>query len=77
MRLRRPRDDFVDPKVGGDAIHLVQELLAGFVVIDLVGAVDDLIAVEPFERLEIRRDRRDNRRTLLPRPGCGISGHDN
>src|SRR5580704_1457210 len=47
--LHRGRDDLVDAKVGGDAVDLVQELLARFVVIGLVRAGDRLIAIEPVE----------------------------
>src|ERR1700733_13423198 len=57
MRLHRRCEVLVDAEVLGEAVDLVHEFLARFVVIDLVGPRDDLIAVEPVERLEIRRDR--------------------
>jgi hypothetical protein len=76
MHLHPPRDDFVDPKVGGHAIDLVQELLAGFVVIDLVGAGDGLIPIEPIERLEVERlEIRRDRRDIARRDGLGPKLH--
>jgi hypothetical protein len=57
VRLHRRGEGLVDSEVLGEAVDLVHELLARLVVIDLVGAGDDLVAVEPVKRLEIRRDR--------------------
>jgi hypothetical protein len=59
VRLHRGFEVLVDPEVLGETVDLVQELLARFVVVDLVGAGGGLIAIEPVERLEIRADRRD------------------
>src|ERR1700722_17580836 len=57
VRLHRRSEVLVNAEVLGEAVDLVHELLAGLVVIDLVGAGDRLVAIEPVERLEIRRDR--------------------
>src|ERR1700722_1129652 len=57
MRLHRRGEALVDAEVLSETVDLVHELLARIVVINLVGAGDGLIAVEPVERLEIGRDR--------------------
>ena len=54
---RLPRD-VIDAEVGGDPVDLVEQLLARFVVIGLVGAGDRLVAIEPVEHLEVGRDGR-------------------
>jgi hypothetical protein len=50
--------DLVHVEIGGNAIDLLEQLLARLVVIGLVGAGDGLVAVEPVEHLEIRGDGR-------------------
>ena len=56
--LPRRRHDLVDAQVVGNAVDLIERLLARLAVIDLVRAGDRLVAVEPVEHLEIGRDGR-------------------
>ena len=75
MFARRVRHDFIDAEVGGDAVDLVEKLLARFVVIDLIGAGDGLVTVEPVEHFEIGRDSRHSPAATASAASC-ITGSE-
>ena len=47
----------VEAEIGGDAVDLVHEPLARLVVIDLIDLGGPLVAVDPIDHFEERRDR--------------------
>jgi hypothetical protein len=51
--------DHGEAEIGGDAVELLEQLLAGVVVVDLIDLGGLLVAVEPVEHFEERGDRFD------------------